>query len=91
MSSGPPRTATTASHSNNHHSPSLSSGSVNPIFIAMIEDILESDKLVFTTLGEEEMEDDDLIDKAFYDQGIRRAVKFTYDGRLQSLIINIEA
>ena len=47
--------------------------------------------MLITGVGEEEMEIDGPIDEAFYNQGIRRAVKFTYEGRLRSLIINIEA
>ena len=82
----------------------------------MTEDILESDKLVFTTpthlaqqvkaridqcfdthtgcfmlitgVGEEM---GDPIDEAFYELGIRRAVKFCQWYRERALIINIEA
>ena len=44
--------------------------------------------MLITGVGEEEM--DGPIDEAFYKQGIRRAVKFTYTGPLQSLIIYIK-
>jgi len=47
--------------------------------------------MLITGVGEEEMETDGPIDKAFYELGIRRAVKFCSWYKEQSLIINIEA
>ena len=43
-------------------------------------------RILITGVGEEEM--DGPIDEAFYKLGIRRAVKFTWEGPLRSLIIN---